>query len=259
MKKTFIIIFLSIVSLTSTFAQADWSVSDGALLDGKNIIKVNLTSLPLRNYTFYGERIINQHMSVSLGVGFIPQGRLPLVDNFTSVTEQGVEGDILNMEVSSFAVIPEVRFYTGSSGYGRGFYVAPYLKYEKFGLDKVSVTFTDNDGDDRQIDLNGKLDTYSVGAMIGYQWLIGSRKNFVIDLSILGLHGGKSSGNMHGYYAIGEMTASEQQDVKENIDDTLDDIPLIKYTTTVDEKNADVSISGPWAFFRIGLSVGYRF
>jgi len=27
----------------------------------------------------------------------------------------------------------------------------------------------------------------------------------------------------------------------------------------VDSKNADVEVKGPWAFFRMGLSIGYRF
>lgn len=256
MKKLFLMLMVA-VSMTTVTAQSNWSTSDGALLDGKNIIKVNLTSLSLRNIGLYGERIINNRFSAVLGVSFIPKGNIPYI-NSLNVLEQGVEGTINNIKINSLAVTPELRIYTGS-GYGKGFYFAPYFKYEQFGLSNLSVTFTDNDNVDREIIMDGNLKTYGGGLMIGYQWLIGRNKNFVIDWSMLGGHYGKSQGNIHGYYAIGTMTAQQQQDVKDNIDETLNDIPLIEHQTTVDSKNANVDIKGPWAFFRMGLSIGYRF
>ncbi|VBB46914.1 conserved exported hypothetical protein [uncultured Paludibacter sp.] len=256
MKKLFTLVLLLMVSVSALFSQKDWSVSDGALLDGKNIIKVNLTGLPIRNFGFYGERIINNRFSAVLGVNVMPKGGIPFINSFTSSNNNNDE-TIQNMKVNTFALTPELRIYTGS-GYGKGFYFAPYFKYEQFGLSDLSVTFTDNDVD-HEVIMDGKLKTYSGGLMIGYQWLLGKHKNIVLDWSILGLHGGKSSGNVHGYYATGTMTEEQQQEVKNNIDDALSDIPVIKYTTTVDEKNVSVDLTGPWAFFRMGLSIGYRF
>lgn len=195
-------------------------------------------------------------MSVILGVNFMPSRSIPFI-NSLNVEEQDVEGTINDIKINSLALIPELRIYTGK-GYGKGFYLAPYFKYEQFGLKNLSAEFTDNDGVDRQVDMDGNLKTYSGGLMIGYQWLIGKNKNFVIDWSILGAHGGSSKGSIHGDYS-GTMTEKEQQDVRNSIDDTLGDIPLIKYTKDVDDKTADVEVKGPWAFFRMGVSIGYRF
>lgn len=257
MKKLFIAAFALLVGASSLFAQNNWSVSDGALLDGKTIVKVNLTGLALRNFGFYGERIINNRFSAVLGVNFMPKGGIPFASSFNKVTEQDVEGTLNNLKVNTFSLTPEIRIYTGS-GYGKGFYVAPYFKYETFGLTDLSVTFNDHDGAKRQVDMDGKLATYSGGLMIGYQWLIGKNKNFVLDWSIVGAHYGSSSGNIHGYVANG-MTEQEQTLVRDNLEGKLKDIPMIKYTIAVDAKNANVDLKGPWAFFRMGISVGYRF
>ncbi|MGC3978497.1 MAG: DUF3575 domain-containing protein [Paludibacteraceae bacterium] len=260
MKKLLILTFALVMAMSSLSAQdsAAWKISDGALLDGRNIVKVNLTGIALGNYGFYGERIINNRFSFILGVNFMPSSSIHysiLLDE----KEKDVEESISNLKVNSFALIPELRIYAGS-GYGKGFYLAPYFKYEQFGLSDLRIKFTDNnDETEAEIIMDGKLKTYSGGLMIGYQWLIGKNKNFVIDWSILGIHAGKSQGNIHGYYAKGEMTEEQQEDVKKGINETLGDIPLIKYTTTVDEKNANLDFKGPWAFFRMGLSIGYRF
>ena len=168
-----------------------------------------------------------------------------------------MEGTLNNLRVNTFSFIPEFRIYTGS-GYGKGFYVAPYFKYETFGLSDLYVTFPGNDNKDRRVDMDGKLTTYAGGVMIGYQWFLGKNQNFVIDWFIVGAHYGASSGNIHGYVAEG-MTAQEQSVLKDNLEDKLSDIPLIKYTVAVDSKNANVDVKGPWAFFRMGVSVGYRF
>ena len=257
MKKLLTFVFLLMVSFSTLFSQKDWNVSDGALLDGRNILKLNLTGLPLRNFGFYGERIINNRFSAVLGVNFMPTGGIPFSNSF-HITEQDVQGTIDNTKINSLELIPEIRIYTGS-GYGKGFYFAPYFKYERYGVKDLTTTFTDNDGIDREVITSGKLNTYSGGLMIGHQWLMGKNKNILLDWSILGIHAGKSSGNINGYYALGTMTESQQQDVKDNIDETLDKIPMLKHTTTVDDKNVLVEMKGPWAFFRMGLSIGYRF
>lgn len=257
MKKIFISAFAFFLGTSSLFAQNNWNVSDGALLDGKTIVKVNLGGLVLRNFGFYGERIINNRFSAVLGVNFMPKGGIPYINNFDKVTEQDVDGTLSNLKINTFSLIPEIRIYTGS-GYGKGFYVAPYFKYETFGLTDLNVNFNDYEGVERQVNMDGRLATYSGGLMIGYQWLIGKNKNFVIDWSIIGVHYGASSGNIHGYVVNG-MTEKEQISVRDNLEEKFKDIPMIKYTIAVDSHNANVDVKGPWAFLRGGVSIGYRF
>ena len=44
----------------------------------KNIVKVNLMALGLKNYSFQYERVLTKHISVALGVRTMPTGSLPL-------------------------------------------------------------------------------------------------------------------------------------------------------------------------------------
>jgi hypothetical protein len=37
------------------------------------------------------------------------------------------------------------------------------------------------------------------------------------------------------------------------------DIPFVKYTVETDANGARIKVDGPWAGFRSGLSLGYRF
>ena len=85
----------------------------------------------------------------------------------------------------------------------------------------------------------------------------------MIDYTIFGIHGGRSFSNFHGIYynettGIG-MSDEDQQNVKNNIEDVMRIIPLTKHTTSIDDKNVNLSINSPWIFFRMGISVGYRF
>ena len=45
-----------------------------------NIIKVNLTALVLKNYSFQYERILNRKFSAAIGFRTMPTGKLPLLD-----------------------------------------------------------------------------------------------------------------------------------------------------------------------------------
>lgn len=247
MKKILLSIALLLGCVFSGFSQTD----------GKTIIKLSALDLIYGNFGVSGERIINNRISVQLGINYMPSRGIPFLKD--TVTQQGVGGTV-DMKISSFSLTPEVRIYTGS-GYGKGFYIAPYLKYQQYGAKNISVQFQGNDNVEREVILDGKINTYSGGVLLGYQWLVGRNKNIVIDYSILGFHAGIMSGNIHGLYAKGEMTPNQQAEVKSEIEKTLDGVPVIniKREVTVDSKNANVKIQSPWAFPRMGLSIGYRF
>ncbi len=249
------------LSISRIGAQNDWSLSDGTLLDGKSIVKLNLTSMLLKNYSLYGERILNNRLSVILGVNTAYYCSIPLVTYF-NISDKNVQTTLNKIGLKSFALTPEMRIYTGS-GFGEGFYLSPYFKYEKYYIDDYLGYFNNSKDENIKIGISGNLKSYSGGLAIGYQWLIGTYKNFVIDYTIFGIHGGRSFSNFHGIYynettGIG-MSDEDQQNVKNNIEDVMRIIPLTKHTTSIDDKNVNLSINSPWIFFRMGISVGYRF
>lgn len=253
--KRSIVLGLTIFLSFSLFSQNSTSLKPDYLsygfLDGQTIVKFNLLGAAVRNYSFYAERILSKRVSVLLSCNVMPKGGVPYIGQFTD------DESAKSIRLGTFSFTPEVRFYL-ASGYGGGFYIAPYYRYERFTLYQLSTTFTDDNDDERTIDVNGSLNTHSGGILLGCQWLVGSKKNIVLDWSILGVHGGKSSGNFTG---ITDETISpeDQQTLKQDIEDALKDIPLIKSEVGVDEHSANIKIDGPWAFIRTSFSIGYRF
>ena len=237
-----------------------WHPSQGAILDGRTILKANLTGLALGNYSFSAERIIGKHFSLVGGVGYYPTGKLPYSSVIADLAKDE-EGYIDMLQVNNQTLSLEMRFYTGRKGYGRGFYISPYYRYGKSGFDNIQTEYTNDEEEVYDISLNGNLKTHSGGILLGCQWLAGKRKNIVIDWSLLGVHVGYLDGNVLGDISP-DINSQDQQDVKENIEDILDEnlgkINLYKYTVNVSSNNADINIKGPWAFLRMSLSVGIR-
>lgn len=245
MRKT--ILMLSLV-LTVGGVSAQHDLGNGALLDGKTIVKANALGLATRNFGFYGERIINKNISAVVGVNFMPKGKVPYIDKFTE--------DVLlhNIQASSFAFTPEVRIYLGK-GYGKGFYIAPYYKYERFNADNFIFSY----GENEEITLKGDLYTHGIGAVLGLQWLFGKNKNIALDWTIIGAHYGANKADFLGK-STHTLSAQEQAEIKKEIEDTLADIPIIKdKIITVDANSAQAELKGPWAFIRSSLSIGFRF
>ena len=79
MKRIFTLL-LSLVLASSAMAQKErFDPSSWGLLDGKTIVKANITSPIFRNYSFAAERILTPGLGVQLGLNTMPRGGLPLV------------------------------------------------------------------------------------------------------------------------------------------------------------------------------------
>ncbi|WP_027377785.1 DUF3575 domain-containing protein [Kaistella palustris] len=213
-----------------------------------NIVKTNVTAYAFRNINLTYERIISRKFSVAVGFGTVPKGSAPFSKSFTKDT------DFENAEVSLTNFTVEPRIYLGS-GYGHGFYIAPYYRYTSFNLDRVVI---DEDYETRTVPLalSGKATGNSGGLMVGVQWFLGKANNWVLDLWLVGAHYGKGTGNFRGNSAQ-TLTPAEQAELQDSIANL--DIPFVKYTTTTDAGGATVKVDGPWAGIRSGLSFGYRF
>ncbi len=258
MKKT-LLIFVTISLLSVDIATAQeindqpWNMNEAALLDGKTIIKANTLGWITRNFGFYGERVINKNISAVLGINFMPKGSIPFIGIFT---EEKIVKDI---QVNSFAFTPEIRFYLSNSGYGRGFYIGQYYKYERFNTYKLTTEYQSDNYNYQNITLDGKLITHSVGAIIGAQWLLGKNKNITLDWTIIGAHYGTNRGTLNGFTSR-PLSEQEQANLKKEIEEEINNSNFIKSEgVTVDEHSVQANIKSPWAFIRMALSVGYRF
>ncbi|HET9057138.1 MAG TPA: DUF3575 domain-containing protein [Chitinophagaceae bacterium] len=256
MKKIFSWNFLLTLLFASNIVSAQNSESSENGVNKYNLIKVNLTAIPLRNYHFQYERILNRKFSVSLGLGFLPTGSLP----FKSSIENAVDPDpnekrlIEEARVGGFTLTPEIRFYLGKKGYGRGFYVAPYYRYSTFKLEELSFDYNGGLGT-KTVKLKGDITAHSGGLLLGAQWFLG--KSVSLDWWILGIHYGSGRGTFTGTPAT-PFTPLEQMAIENEIKNT--DLPFgATITAKATTNNITATVTGPWAGLRGAITLGIRF
>lgn len=222
----------------------------------KNYVKINLPALAIRNYGLQYERAVSKRVSFVLGYRFMPEGPIPFKSAILNSGNNTPEAEkaINSLRLSNSAITPEIRFYMGKKGYGRGFYIAPFYRNGNFKASGVELEFQGNGGSTETMTLSGDIKGNSFGLMIGAQWALG--KNICLDWFILGPHYGSGSGTLNGTSSM-TLSQAEQDDLLTTLRDI--DIPLVEETYTVTSNSAMVSFKGPWAGIRAGLSLGIRF
>lgn len=246
MKKILTVLLLVFIS-NSLLAQKE---NDSTHLK-KNIVKLNLFALGLKNISVQYERVLSRKISLGLGIRYMPDGSLPFKSTFKNlIDEEDTKNQVDNITLGNFAITPEFRFYTGKKGAPRGFYIAPFVRFARYTT-KLPFSYDDG-GIKKTIDLSGSLSTVTGGILFGKQWQLG--KYVSLDWWIFGPQYGTSNGKIDGKKTL---TPSEQSSLREELDDL--DIPLTKITYTVDGNGAVVNFKGPWAGIRSGLCLGIRF
>lgn len=242
------------VGLNSSIAQTN-ELKKGETATGLNLVKVNLTALPLKNFSFQYERPIAKKISAAIGLRLMPQGNLP----FSSSIEKMIDDEeaweyIGKLEISNFAITPELRFYMGKEAL-RGFYIAPFVRYANYSA-KMPFSFEYEDANnvtqEEDIPLSGNISSFTGGFMIGSQWKLS--KLVYLDWWIMGPHYGSSKGNISGKKTL---SPEEQDGLRDGLGD-LDDLFFVD-GYEVNSSGARVNIKGPWGGVRAGIALGFRF
>lgn len=249
MKRTSIILCL-LIAASSLFAQTGEQEAGNAK---KNLLKLNLTALLLKNYSVQYERVLSKSYGVALSFRTMPNTTVPLKGILLDLSDDDQDTkDVLDkLRLSNYAITPEFRFYPGSRGYGRGFYIAPYYRYAKFKSNDVVYDYNNNT---ESITLRGKFSSHSGGLMLGAQWFLG--KSISLDWWIIGAHFGAGNGTFDGL-TDHTLTPQEQADLRQSLDDT--DIPFGQKQVNVTANGASIKLTGGWPGLRAGLSLGFRF
>lgn len=247
----------SLLSIIGLSAQETESAESPKISENKmNIVKTNVTAYAFRNFNLTYERSINQWFSLSIGFGTMPEGKVPFINAFLSDEDQR---DFQSLEVKATNFTLEPRFYIGQ-GYGKGFYFAPYYRYSSVESNQFDYTYdyTAPNNMTYEIPLKAKGDTrgHSGGLMVGAQFFLNKAQNLILDFWIAGAHYGTGKGDF-AFTSDAVLTPEMQAELKKEIENF--DIPFVDYTVTTDAKGAYVKVDGPWAGFRSGLSIGYRF
>ncbi len=210
------------------------------------VVKMNLSSLFLLNFSFQAEYAVHKRVSLALGYYRILPLRIP--------------GELLGVanvsgKFNGYSFTPEVRLYTTGDypGAPRGFYVAPYFRYTRYSL---QGSYTGLQGTFNGT-LNGVARSYAPGMMIGYQLFV--NRNFAIDFYIAGLHFGKRKYDIEVQNSnIRNLGNFEQDNLlrdaamilarKSGIDSHIeDDRMMLKFKT------------GHWGFRGLGINLGFAF
>ncbi|MES1218155.1 MAG: DUF3575 domain-containing protein [Bacteroidota bacterium] len=242
-KALFILLLLPLLSIAQTGNK-------------KNILKINLSSLVVKNFHFIYERSITRHVSVSIAYRYMPKGEVPL-ENFLEKIIDDPDVDIQAFQMGNSAVTPEVRFYLGR-GTMRGFYLAPYARFASFDV-TVPVKYNSSTvlGTKKEALFSGKVHSTSGGLMMGVQRQI--FKTLVFDLWIIGGHYGTCNGTLNATDINPPMTTLERADLDQSLSD-IDAKPFNVSGHTTSSTTAIATVSGPWAGVRMaGLTVGLRF
>lgn len=257
MKKYFLAATLSITLVISSLAQV---VTPTESSYDKNIVKVNLTGIFLKNYGFQYERMISRKTSVALGFRTQPKGELPLLGFFENqIDDPETFEEIQKITYGNIAITPEVRFYLGRKDGPRGFYIAPYARYSKSNIGIPNYEFSYEETingqtfeETREVELNGDITGITGGVMFGSQWRLGNA--VYLDWWIIGGSFGSSNGLIN---TIATLNQNEQDGLRQALNDL--EIPLLEYSVEVDGNGAQMDFNGPFASLRGGISLGIKF
>ena len=246
------------LTLMGSLAQAQQYGYEEIEVPGRNVLKVNLTGLFLRNYGAQFERVLSHRISVGLSYRYMPEGPIPfkstIIKHLDNPDPETVD-QINSLRISSSSITPEVRFYLGKKGWGRGFYLAPFYRYASHEVNNVTIEYEDAVAGKSNMSMTGKMNSNTGGLLIGAQWDLGS--NLVLDWWIIGPHFGAAKGDLTGVSSR-LLTASEQADLKNELESI--DFPFgIESHVTVNASGAQMKMSGPMAGVRAAIQLGVRF
>ncbi len=250
MKKIFIPACLIMVSFFAT-AQEKGNKKEESAPVQKNVIKVNLFAIALKNITLQYERAVARKVTIAGTFRLMPKGSIPFKSSFINLAnDPQTERQINNLKVGNFAFMPEVRYYLSKKGAFRGFYLGLFASIAKYNADIVYEY--DDAGTTKNIPMKGGITGITGGLMIGAQFKLS--KKIYLDWWALGPNYGSSSGKISGQKSL---SASEQKSLKDELNGL--DVPLTKFTYDVNGNGATLNFKGPWAGLRSGLCIGFRF
>lgn len=251
-----IILVLFVISGYSQKTKSD------STLQRKWVVKFQPVNLPLYQYSFEAERMLNTKNSVTLGVGIPSSGSL--------VGKYGIkESDVSKVDLNTMHIRAAFRHYTGNSGLPRGFYIEPYLKYQKVQANATATSIgVENSDANYSADFKADLHTLNAGFQMGTQFLIAKR--VAIDFYFFGLEAGILNGNLTAtppssyvndmYTKIDQAIHGKPAEGGNSAEKGFPSFLADKLKVTQTDKNVNVKVDNmPYPFLRGGISIGVAF
>jgi len=232
------------------FAGIKAQKEDKPAFDKSIIVKWSPASLAFGKIGLGGEYNFKKKKSITLSVG------IPAEKTLTAE----IDGEDRNLTMKTSSIMAGYRMYFGKKPM-KGLYFEPYLKYLK--NEASTNTDFDIDGTNRPFLVTSDYSGFGIGAQLGIQFLIARR--VAIDFYFLGPEANSSKHDLIAQETgVGlPWSNAEAQDAENEINDFINDIPLLKdnFSVAVSAANRNVTThyKGFLPGFRLGLSIGVRF
>jgi len=224
----------------------------------KNAIKMNLSSLLVKNYSFSYERVLGKHTSLLFNGRFMQNGTIPFANEFKNTMEDsGIDFSKFNLGNTAFTM--EFRYYLGKKAQN-GLYFAPYVRKSNFDFslpltieieDPATSTLTEN-----KAKFAGNLSALSGGLMLGIQKHLS--KVFVLDIWLVGLHAGITTGNVTANLNPSINTIM-QVELAKTLEEAKNDSPIpFDYSISQDKVNFSANSVAP-GIRGLGFNLGIKF
>lgn len=219
----------------------------------KNVVKFLPENLLVNSLSFEYERKFSAKNSILVGVG------LPTDKAFADrLGANSSSNPPINDKLGTMCLRVAYRHYTGQHVNPVGFYISPYLKYQKITVGAtekkdlgLSTAYT------QTYLVNGN--TMGAGIQLGTQFLIAKR--ICVDFYFLGLEAGLA--NMNGTVTSSPNNTSANDKMKQNVDDFVKDLPsLFRDKIVVTQTPTEVLVKAssiPFPWYRGGISIGLAF
>jgi len=187
-----------------------------------------------------------------LGVGIPGSKPFPKWYNLDN-PDDNISDDLM----SSMFIRLDYRRYRGNHRQPKGFYSAPYLKYQKINASATNMV-TPDQGSSYTEKIETNISSFNLGYQMGYQWLIAKRVS--IDFYFFGFELGLAN-------VDATVTSPNGQEIDEIYDNVVDNIsqlpPYLANKITVSKQGSNqVVVNGsalPYPWFRSGISIGIAF
>jgi hypothetical protein len=213
----------------------------------KNEIDLVLTDVIDGAFQLRYERLVAEHWSVGLGLGYKGENGL--------ISLRGIDTESITIDeisYSGFKIIPEVRYYFNNNGHAamKGFYLGAYLKYSQY-QSNIDGTYTNDALENFDVEFDADIKVTSIGLMAGYKLPITDK--FSIDFLI--------AGPGRGSYNISIENKKDLPDeFYDDLNEALEDYPIF------DMLDGDFRFSAlnrrsrlNLLSLRYGISLGYSF
>jgi hypothetical protein len=199
-----------------------------------------------------GEWAYASNKSLMLLVGVPRPTKVPgLVERY--LIPESLEGEAVEDRYTSFGVVLEHRFYIANNRPGRGFYLAPYARYNSFTVRRTRENLESGG----ETNIRGTVGGPGLGGALGWQFGLGD--HLALDFTFVGIDFKWMRARLTYATSDPENNLEEWRD---EVQEQLEKIPFVGSRLAAELNGNTISVRSPgWLLpaYRFNLGVSYVF